>query len=221
MPSPPRKAAPKALQSLASSGALPLENPRWEAFAQQVASGASQTAAYRTAGFATQSQVTAAKQGSKLVKRPEVAARLAFLRSQLAAASHVDRDRIASELSAVGFGRITDVVEWEQGRLVIKDSAALTDAQRAAISRVVLTRNKDGSERLAIDHHDKLTALRDLARLLDLLPKDEAGPVGPTVILVAPEKLGADAWMRKYAPADVTQGLPALPPGSAASEEDE
>ena len=58
-----------------------LKNPRHEHFAQLVASGVNQAEAARTAGF---SEHTAKEQGSRLLTRPDVKARVEELRPRFA-----------------------------------------------------------------------------------------------------------------------------------------
>ena len=65
-----------------------LTNFRWERFAQRVAKGDSQAAAY-TAAFGVEGE-TAEVNGSKLLTRPDIAQRVAELRQQAVGAPDVD-----------------------------------------------------------------------------------------------------------------------------------
>jgi len=74
----------------------PLDNPRWERFAQELAKGQSQTGAYLAAGYrGDKSPATAA---SRLSTNVKVAARLRELQERTAAKAEVTRDSILAEL---------------------------------------------------------------------------------------------------------------------------
>jgi phage terminase small subunit len=60
----------------------PLDNPRWERFAQQLVKGKSQTEAYRNAGYRAKAATVNA---SQLLTKPKVAERLRELQEGAAA----------------------------------------------------------------------------------------------------------------------------------------
>ena len=62
------------------AGSLPLNNQQWEQFAHAIASGSTQSAAARVAGYAPK---TAHNTGSRLLKyHPEIVSRIQFLKDQ-------------------------------------------------------------------------------------------------------------------------------------------
>ena len=79
----------------------------------------------------------------------------------------VNRDQIVAELSAMAFSRVNDYMDWNGGRITLKESSTLTEAQQAAILEVSETVARDGSRTVKIKLQNKQTALDRLAQLLD------------------------------------------------------
>jgi phage terminase small subunit len=73
----------------------PLDNPRWERFAQQLVKGKSQTEAYRNAGYRAKAATVNA---SQLLTKPKVAERLRELQEGAAARAEVTVASILNEL---------------------------------------------------------------------------------------------------------------------------
>lgn len=110
---------------------------------------------------------------TEIVKRMMAEAEAAAARSLALAVERfaASQDRTAEELARVAFSQFRDVATIEtvtdpktkQRRQVVtvRDSALISDDAHRAIAKV--TQHADG--RITVDMHDKLTALRDLARL--------------------------------------------------------
>jgi hypothetical protein len=100
----------------------PLDNPRWERFAQELAKGQSQTGAYLAAGYrGDKSPATAA---SRLSTNVKVAARLRELQEVTAAKAEVTRESILAEL--------------EEARLMAKDNGQPAAAVSASMGKAKL-----------------------------------------------------------------------------------
>jgi Terminase small subunit len=100
----------------------PLENPRWEQFAQELAKGKSQTEAYLASGYkGDKSPATAA---SRLLTNVKVAARLRELQEVTAAKAEVTRESILAEL--------------EEARLMAKDNGHPAAAVSASMGKAKL-----------------------------------------------------------------------------------
>lgn len=100
-------------------------------------------------------------------------------RAELAERAGVDRERIVEELRRVGLSDLRDAVEWSGKSLKVRSSADLPPDAARAIREVTetVTEDEDGNKtvRRSVKMHDKLGALRDLAKILGY----SAGDVPP------------------------------------------
>lgn len=77
----------------------------------------------------------------------------------------VDQNRIIEELAAIAFSDITGIVRFENGKMIIEESANLTDNQRRAILEMSESITEGGRTR-KVKLHDKLRALELLGKHL-------------------------------------------------------
>jgi len=90
-------------------------------------------------------------------------------RAALAAQDEQRREAVVQELEALASSEITDVLQWDQGgRVQVRASDELSPRARRAIKKVKITPTEDGNQ-IEIEMHDKLTALRLLAKHRGLL----------------------------------------------------
>ena len=93
-------------------GETPLAPPRWEAFAQVLAAGASKSRAYVEAGFKPSRPAA-----SRLSKRPEVSARVAVLQGQAERAADAELEAaIAVMLESAERAELTTAAGLRQAR---------------------------------------------------------------------------------------------------------
>jgi len=94
------------------------------------------------------------------------------IRHQRAALASSDADRreaVVQELEAIGAGEATDVIQWDDmGRVTLTPSDQLSDRARRAVKKVKVTPNQFGNT-IEVEMHDKLSALRLLAKHRGLL----------------------------------------------------
>lgn len=76
-----------------------LKNSRHEKFAQLIASGTSQAAAYEAAGYCPKSQNALYADSSALVRIPKVAERIAELKERTETKSAISRDEVVAILA--------------------------------------------------------------------------------------------------------------------------
>jgi len=103
------------------------------------------------------------------------------IRQQRAALASPDADKreaVVQELEAIAAGEITDVLSWDElGNVGVMASDRLSDRARRSIKKVKITPNQHGNQ-IEVEMHDKLAALRLLAKHRGLLEpnSDERKP---------------------------------------------
>jgi hypothetical protein len=90
-------------------------------------------------------------------------------RAALAAQDEDRREAVVQELEALSGSEITDVLTWdEMGRVQVRASDQLSARARRAIKKVKITPGEEGNT-IEVEMHDKLSALRLLAKHRGLL----------------------------------------------------
>ena len=93
-------------------------------------------------------------------------------RQQRAALASQDTDRreaVVQELEAIAAGEATDVISWDaMGQVQLTPSDQLPERAKRSIKKVKVTPNQHGNT-IEVEMHDKLAALRLLAKLRGLL----------------------------------------------------
>lgn len=90
-------------------------------------------------------------------------------RAALEAADEDRRQAVVQELEALSSSEITDVLTWdEMGRVQVRASDQLSARARRAIKKVKITPGEEGNT-IEVEMHDKLSALRLLAKHRGLL----------------------------------------------------
>jgi len=96
-------------------------------------------------------------------------------RSALASSDEDRREAVVQELEAIGAGEATDVIQWDDmGRVTLTPSDQLSDRARRAVKKVKVTPNQFGNQ-IEVEMHDKLSALRLLAKHRGLLEPNSDG----------------------------------------------
>jgi len=101
------------------------------------------------------------------------------VRQQRAALASPDvdkREAVVQELEAIASGVITDVLNWDDlGQVFLTPSEKLSERSRRGIKKVKVTPTQHGNS-IEVEMHDKLSALRLLAKhrgLLELNSDDQ------------------------------------------------
>ena len=102
-------------------------------------------------------------------------------RAALAASDADRREAVVQELEAIGAGEATDVIQWDDmGRVTLTPSDQLSERAKRSIKKVKVTPNQFGNQ-IEVEMHDKLSALRLLAKHRGLL-EPNAGDQKPSMI---------------------------------------
>jgi phage terminase small subunit len=124
---------------------------------------------------------TARAIGHENLTKPDIWAAVEEERAVLAERAGISRERIVEELKRVGFGDLRDAVEWGGKSFTLRDSKDLSPDAARAVREVmeIVTEDEDGNRavRRSVKMHDKLGALRDLAKILGYA--NSAGDVPP------------------------------------------
>ena len=90
-------------------------------------------------------------------------------RAALASSDEARREAVVQELEAIGAGEATDVIQWDDmGRVTLTPSDQLSDRARRSVKKVKVTPKQFGNQ-IEVEMHDKLSALRLLAKHRGLL----------------------------------------------------
>lgn len=87
------------------------------------------------------------------------------MRRELSSQDDNKRQAVLGELELLGGSKITDVLQWDSaGNVYLTATNELPDHVRRAIKKVKVTPNKDGQNSIEVEMHDKIAALRLLAK---------------------------------------------------------
>ena len=125
------------------------------------------------------SEKTAAQQGNRLLRNVQIAEAIRQEDERALAAARVTQDAIIGELARIAFGDPRKVMEWGPTGVKLKKSDELSDADAAIVAEVSETRTETGGS-IKLKTHNKVDALKELAKLKDLYPKDEKDKPDPT-----------------------------------------
>ena len=90
-------------------------------------------------------------------------------RAALASDDTDKREAVVQELEAIASGEVTDVLSWDElGNVGVMASDRLSTRARRSIKKVKITPNAHGNQ-IEVEMHDKLSALRLLAKHRGLL----------------------------------------------------
>ncbi len=148
--------------------------PRQRRFVDEYLIDLNATAAARRAGY---SEKAARSYGTRLVKRPHVAAAIAAAKSDRSARTRVTQDMVIAEYARLAFADIREFVDWGPDGVALKPSDGLDDEQARCVAEVTETRTQHGGSR-RVKLHDKKGALDALARHLGMFA-DHAAADGP------------------------------------------
>lgn len=118
------------------------------------------TRAYRVAYPSVKRDEAGAVNASKLLRNTKVSAYISERMEERQKRTEVTQDRVLQELAAIAFTEVTDIVSISNGNVCVKETAALTDSQKKAITGIKV--DKFGN--IEIKMNDKESALEMLGR---------------------------------------------------------
>ena len=92
-----------------------------------------------------------------------------------------NQEKVSNELGHIAQSDITDVISWTGDVAILNASETLAPHVRKAIKKVRITPGKYGNS-IEVEMHDKLSALRMLARATGLLEQGQEESNRPTMI---------------------------------------
>lgn len=160
-----------------------LKNAKHERFAHGIVAGKSGREAYREAGYSA-TDGAADTNASRLLKKAQVAARIAELKGKAAEAAGITAKRVLDELAKIGFANIEDYIRITSDGDPAVDLSKMTRDQAAAVAQISVEDFKDGRgedardvRKITFKLHDKRAALVDLGKHLGLF-KDQVEVAG-------------------------------------------
>ncbi|MDP7639883.1 MAG: terminase small subunit, partial [Candidatus Hydrogenedentes bacterium] len=127
------------------------------------------------------SDTTIRRKAQEVAASPKVAAEIERHYTDLRECNKVTAERVIEEIAAIALSDFTDYVEVAEGRYQVRQLGELTREQRAAIKSLRTVETPDGP-RAEIELHDKLGALRQLAKSMGL-DKSQSSTNAPQVSL--------------------------------------
>lgn len=121
------------------------------------------TRAYRVAYPSVKKDETAAVAAARMLRNVKVAAYIQKRMQQRQERTEITQDRVLQELAAIAFARAADFAEVKNDRVIIKDTAELTEQQIRAIAGI-----KEGKFGIEVKLNDKEKALELLGRHLGM-----------------------------------------------------
>lgn len=121
------------------------------------------TRAYKIAYPRVKKDEVAKAAASRLLTNVNVAAYVEERMQERQKRTEITQDRVLEELAAIAFARATDYAEVKQDRVIIKDTADLTEDQIKAIAGI-----KEGKFGIEVKLNDKEKALELLGRHLGM-----------------------------------------------------
>jgi phage terminase small subunit len=165
-----------------------LTNPRWEAFARNIAKGMSGTKAYQAAGYETDERA-AQSSASDLLSRPIVANRVEELKAAAAKAALITPARVLDETGKIAFAKVADdhgdlsALNREQiGALNIKRAALADLGKYMGMSKEKVEHSGVGGGPLQIE---VLHSLLLQPQVLDRLSDDQVTVLRSAIQLLA------------------------------------
>lgn len=218
----------------------PLTRLEHEQFALAYVAQRDRVGAYKLVYPNCKSEAAAVSAARRLLATPKIAARVAYLQSQVAAVvveqTGVDQARIVAEVAKIAFGDIRKVVRWHpevtehtdeedggdvvtvtrtiQNRVTLVSSEEIDDDTAAAIASVSLS----STGTLTVKMNDKLGALKELREWIR--PDEPAGVtnINKAVFIDAPPGETYEQWAARTAARRAPAG-PARIDGPSASRE--
>lgn len=127
----------------------------------------------QSALLAGYSEKAAREQASELLTYPHIKAAV----DRHVARLNITTERVLSEIAKIAFADMREIASWGPHGVTFKPSEDLDEAASAAIAEVSETVTEAGTS-VRVKLHDKLGALRDLAKVLKIVdPEREAASV--------------------------------------------
>ena len=119
--------------------------------------------AYRVAYPRVKDGDTAAAAASRLLKIKDVSEYISVRMQERSERTEITQDRVLNELASIAFAKATDYAEVQDGQVIIKNTADLSDTMVRAIAGI-----KEGRNGVEIKLNDKGKALELLGRHLGM-----------------------------------------------------
>ena len=120
-----------------------------------------------------------------------------------------NKDAVAQELVNISTSNITDVLDWKNGKVYLKNPKDIPEAALRSIKKVKVS-GKEG-ENIEIELHDKIRSLQVVAKAAGLLDQPEDDSDKPSVIgiqIQGPDVI--EVVDKKRVSPDLSDGVPVI-----------
>lgn len=120
------------------------------------------------AGYSTDSKSSFTSYVSKLMANEAVAKALMVRMKEIMASTSLTPETVISQLVRIATANVKDVTEWEGDSVTLKSSGEIDDSVADAISEISMTRAAGGHKSIKVKMHNKMDALKELSKLMQL-----------------------------------------------------
>ncbi len=159
---------------------------------------------YTKAGYKAATDKVAGINAANLIVSHRVAAYIAAKREKTAKRHENLADRVIEEVKKLAFSNMGDYAEWDGGAVDLRNSADLTEDQKACVAEVSQTVTKDGGS-IKFKLHDKNAALDKLCKKLGIYTE-----AAPSVVIFAPIQVSIRQTYEEWAETIKEQRAPKL-----------
>lgn len=139
-------------------------SPKRQRFVEEYLIDLNATQAAIRAGY---SPKEANHRGSKLYANDNIRAAIDKALADRSKRKSIDQDHVLTELATIAFGDITGIVRFENGEMIIEETANLSNEQRKIIAEMS-EKNFKGERSRSVKMHDKMKALELLGKHLGM-----------------------------------------------------
>ena len=173
-----KKAKQTAIETY--DGSTPLKSVMQEMFVNNILSGINQRLSYKQAYPNQKSKDSVIDtKACELVRKPQVALRLAHKRALLAEEYKIQEKELICEWLRLGYSNISDFVRCVDGEYIFKDFSEIGRDKLAAVESIQVTTTTQGSGKRAKKHqkvnfklYSKLSALEQLGKIAGVFAGD-------------------------------------------------
>lgn len=124
--------------------------------------------AARLAGFKNENDGSFKAYVNRLVTKEPVAKAIMTRMREVMASASLTPETVITQLVRIATANVKDVTEWRGDTVTLKGSEEIDDSVADAISEITMTRAAGGHKSIKVKLHNKMDALKELSKLMQL-----------------------------------------------------